>query len=458
MRSEQLAPLDMAFLSLEQDATPMHMGAVAVFQPASSADTDRLAALLAARARRLPMLRRTVQWRWLPPGTALWSDDPAFSEDRHIHRHHLPAPGAREQLSELVAELMSEPMDLRRPLWELHVITGLDGDRFAVLSKLHHALCDGAGAVMLGMGLLDGFTPPEPPEPDAQPNASWLARAGWRVLRQPNDLTGTARRLASEFSTGLASAVRQRREAFGIARDIVREARLPHRGSPLLSTPRRQRRVELLQLALTDIRQVRRRHGGTTNDVLLTVVAGALRRWLTARGHPLDDLEPRALVPVSQRRRSGAGGNQLSGSLCPLPVGEADPVRRLRAIRAAMDSNKNAGLSHGPGALPILAEQLPRLAHAVATPWAGRTAALLFDTVITNVPLPRLTFSLDSATLQEMYPLVPLAPGHALGIALSTYGDTVQVGLQANRDAMPDIEKLSEAVPIALAELGDVPS
>jgi WS/DGAT/MGAT family acyltransferase len=244
----------------------------------------------------------------------------------------------------------------------------------------------------------------------------------------------------------------------GIASSVLRSARYaPAMPLATVSSPGRQ--VELLRLRLADLQRVRRQHGGTVNDVLLAVVAGALRHWLIGRGHFVDDLTLRALIPVSTRARRGnpAAGNQLSGFLCELPIGEPDPVARLRAIRAAMDRNKAIGARRGPGAIPVLADQLPAALHRLLTPLVGRCAPLFFDTLVTNVPLPAIPLYLDGAELQELYPLAPLAPDHALGVALSRYRDAVHVGLHACRAALPDLERLGGAVARALAELQGVP-
>jgi diacylglycerol O-acyltransferase / wax synthase len=445
MTTEQLGPLDVAFLCLE-DAIPMHMGAVVTFRAPRPVHPARLVQLLADRARQVPRLRRHIRTSWSRPGGAFWAEDPDFRVEDHVHAHHLHRPGGQDQLTALAGEIMAEPLDLGAPPWQLHVITGLAGRRFAVLAKLHHALCDGAGAVGLGMGLLDGFDPPAPAEDAA------ALRSVRDLLDLPNRLLGTA----ADVAAGLPDVVRQAGDALGIASSVLRSAR-PGPAMPLVAASS-QRRVDLLKLDLADVQRVRRTHGGTVNDVLLAVVAGALRHLLLGRGHYVDDLTLRALIPVSTRARSGrAGGNQLSGYLCDLPIGEADPVARLGAIRAEMDRNKATGAHRGPGAIPVLAQQLPAAVHRLAMPLVGRCAPLFFDTVITNVPLPPVSLSLDGAELQELYPLAPLAPDHAVGVAMSRYRDTIHVGLHADRAALPDIGRLGDAVHQALAELHEVP-
>jgi hypothetical protein len=394
-----LSGLDAAFLSLETRARPMHLGAVAVFQgPASQA---RLRSLIAERAARLPALRVTGSWfpSWWPA-----SD---FDPAAHVHGFEV---GDQRTFEAYAAGWLATPLDLSRPPWDVHVVTGLPDDRFAVLVKLHHSLADGAGAVALAGALLDGGLPSirsTAPRPVGLGETAAMAGAVARAVRRPP---------------------------------------VPAMLTPALTAGGTARRVAFVRLDLTDVRQIRRQHGGTTNDVALAVLAGGLRDWLRSRDVPVHGLTPRALIPVNTRVRGGAGGNQLSGFLCDLPVGLADPVARLRAVRAAMDANKAAGPSRGAGTLAILANRVPSALHRLCTPLAGIGAPLLFDTVVTTVPLPSVRLGIDGAPLVEIYPFGPLAPGHALGVAISPYRDAVHIGLQTDRDAVPDIDVLAHAI------------
>ncbi|MGI8312984.1 wax ester/triacylglycerol synthase domain-containing protein [Saccharopolyspora hattusasensis] len=190
--AKAVSALDWAFLCLERDAAPMHLGAVAVFAPRRPVHPGRVAGVLAERAARIPRLRLRVRSSWFPPGHARWEEPSDFRARDHVHTHQLPSPGGREELAVLVTELNALPLDLSRPLWELHVITGLDGDRFAVLVKLHHALADGCGAVEAGLGLLDGFTPDWAPR-QTMPPADPVLNAAWRavgMVSRPHRLLG----------------------------------------------------------------------------------------------------------------------------------------------------------------------------------------------------------------------------------------------------------------------------
>jgi WS/DGAT/MGAT family acyltransferase len=381
--------------------------------------------------------------------------DSDFDAARHVHAHHLPRPHQTDQLAELAMRIMAERLDPDRPLWELHVISGLTGGRFAVLAKLHHALADGAAAVLIGLSLFDGFTPEATEEPVAPPTGRGAAHIALRWLREPGKLIGDSVAVAA----ALPKYARQARQTADIASSILRSARALEPSSPLVAPTSGERRLATLRLDMDDIKRIRSTQGGTTNDVLLALLAGALRDWLIERGDRVDGRPPRALIPVNQRGRAGdrrAGGNQLSGYLCDLPIAEPDPMRRLAAVRAAMDANKEGGPQRGPGALPLFADRVPAAVHRVATPLLSRGANLLFDLVATNVPLPSVPLTMDGAELRELYPIIPLAAGQALGVAFCGYRGTVHIGLNANVSALPDVDRLADTFAGGLAELQEL--
>jgi diacylglycerol O-acyltransferase len=423
MTSARLTGLDTAFLCLDEPGAPMNMGGVAVFSAHQRVHPARIVQLLAGRASRIPTLRQRIRPNWLPPGSVSWVPDENFDVEAHVIAHRLQAPRYVGQLAAKVAEIMAEPLDMSGPPWQLHVITGLAGGRFAVLAKLHHALADGAAATLLALGLLDGFT----------------------------EHAAGARRPAGD--TGFLDRLRRTGELIDIASSVARSARPRTPGSPLLAHPSRQRRLATMRIELEEIKSVRRKHGGTTNDVLLAALSGALRQWLVERGHRVNGRPIRALVPVNSSRGNPdrrSSGNQLSGYLCDLPVGEPDPLLRLRAVRTDMDAHKKTGTRRGPGAIPVLADGVPAALHRLAGPMLARGAPLLFDTVVTNVPLPNLTLTLDGAELREVYPVVPLAHGHGLGVAFCTYRGHVHIGLHADAAALPDVDRIGDLVPHAL--------
>jgi WS/DGAT/MGAT family acyltransferase len=430
MTTDQLSPLDVAFLCLEDDKNPMHLGAVATFAPHHPVHPARIVALLCERAQEVSKLRKRTRVSWLPLGGASWVDDPRFTVEDHVTGHHLRGPGSEDRFAELVSNLMAQPLDLSRPPWELHVITGLTGGRFAVVVKLHHALCDGMKAVGLGLRLLDDLGRDLPPAHDAEPEPVGLATT---VVDSLRELASTAT----------------------IASAVLRSARAPGARSPVLTRSARPRQVVMARLGVDEVQRVRKRHGGTVNDVLLALVTGALRQWLVAHDSAGHGSTVRALIPVSRRSRDprGGAGNQISGFLCDLPVGEPDARERLRAVRADMDRNKSVGPGKGPGALPLLADRIPAAVHRLATPLAGRCAPLLFDALVTSVHLPALPLKLDGADLKEMYPVAPVAAGHAVGIALSVYRNGVHICLHTNQPWISGSRWLLAALRRELAAL-----
>lgn len=412
----------------------MHMGAVVIFDAPAAVCPERLVSVLAERAARIPRLRRRVVTTVFPPGGATWTDDTGFDARQHIHRHQLGEFCEEDPLTAYAAEWIERPLDLRRPPWSLHVVTGLCDNRFALLLKLHHSFTDGAGAFAVAAGLLD-----ELPFTRTVSSATEPAEDERSPLRMVKD--------------GIVSAISDAGTGAGIASAVLRAARpyqLPQLAAP--NTP--SRRLGFVRLDLADVRRIRSAHGGTANDVILAVLTGGLREWMINRGQRVEGRTLRALIPVSTRaREAGPAANRLSGYLCELPVYQDDPVRRLAGIHRAMNRNKAAGPLAGPGAVPILAERIPAPVHRLATHVVGQAAGLLFDTVITNVPLPKCELSFDGAPVREVYPLVPLAPRSALGIAAAVYRESVHIGLQANGDAVTDIGSLRDAVLKSAAAL-----
>ncbi|MGH3981814.1 MAG: wax ester/triacylglycerol synthase family O-acyltransferase [Pseudonocardiaceae bacterium] len=440
MAPRRLSGLDTAFLCLDRDITPMYLGGLAIFRPVHPPDPRRIACRLADRAQRQPLLRQRVQPAISALAAATWAEDPGFCAADHIHVHHLDDPGSPDEVTALAADLIVRPLPRTRPLWEFHVISGVSGGRFAVLVTMHHAFADGLTARDISLQVLDQCTPRHggaatPPTPP-----SLLSRL-WRV---PGDLRGA-----------VEGAVDQMTEATGIAASVLRRVRLPPPGSPLVISSSGQRALATARLDLRQIRRIRAHFGGTVNDVLLSVVAGALRGWLVGRGALVEGSVLRAFVPVSRRARSSdrIGRNQLSGYLCELPVSESDPGKRLLRIRAAMERNKAAGAERGVGAIPLLADRVPPAVNRVAAPVAGQGASLLFDLVVTSIPLPTMRFTLDGAELDEVFPLPPLAPGQALVVGLSWYRDSASVGLLADREGFPDVQRLADAITPAAAAL-----
>lgn len=442
MMGRQLGGLDMAFLGLEHVTAPMHFGALLVFDAAPT--VGEFVRLLGERAARVPELRQRVEWGWCPPAGAVWAEDPCFRVEDHVDARLLRKPGDRGELLAAVAELMARPMDLTRPLWRFTVIDGLGGGRVAVFVELHHAMCDGPGAVELGLGLFDGFDDGVEAQPSAPRSLGFVRRVG--TLYTPAPWVG----IPAGFARSLVDRARHARESCAIVSSVISGLRPRDRSCSPRGRGSSRWRCELIHFPLSALHRIRARHGGTINDVLLTLVTGALRRWpaMPGRGRPV-----RALIPVNLRQAAphASGRNQLSSYLCDLPIAEADPIKRLHMITTAMDRNKTTGPRCGAGAFPLLADRIPRGVLRLVTPMLIGAAPSLFDLVVTNVPLPDLQFALAGAPLREVYPFVPLAAGHAVSVALCTYRNRAGIGIHTDPHIAP--EGFGASLRAALAEL-----
>jgi diacylglycerol O-acyltransferase / wax synthase len=225
---------------------------------------------------------------------------------------------------------------------------------------------------------------------------------------------------------------------------------------PLTAATGEQRRYGMERTTLADHRAVRKAHGGTVNDVVLAVVAGALRQWMISRGEPLtSEVSVRALVPVSvrARRRDDVGGNSISAYFVDLPVAEPDPVRRLAVVRDAMEEHKRSGRAVEATAMIRLVGLAPPIVHSLGARLASQFSSRLYNVLVTNVPGPPCPLYALGARMLDMFPVVPLAGGQAVAIGITSYDGGVHYGLTADRDALPDVDVLAAAMSDALAEL-----
>lgn len=428
MTSDLLAPLDLAFWNIESDRNPMHLGALGVFSAHSPTAGAHAADLLAARAAAVPGLRMRIRDVWQPLslsfGSATREADPDFDPLHHVRLH---APTADFQAD--AGRLMERPLERGRPPWEAHVLPGEDGVSFAVLFKFHHALADGLRALTLAAAILDPMDMPERRPRPAEPARGLLPD----VRKLP------------ELVRGALSDVGR---ALDIGASVARSTLDVRSSSALTSEPSGTRRTAGVVVDLDDVHRIRKTVGGTVNDVLIAVVAGALRSWLDERGDGSEGVSPRALIPVSKRRPRSAQpqGNRLSGYLIRLPVDDPDPLARLDSVRAAMDRNKDAGPNRGAGAVALLADHVPALGHRLGGPLAAQAARLWFDILVTSVPLPGIGLKLGGNPVTAVFPYAPLAGGQSLAVAVSTFRGQVHYGLVADAEAVPDLDVFARAL------------
>jgi diacylglycerol O-acyltransferase len=457
--TDRLSPLDVSFLYLESPTTAMHVGGVALFEPPDAGfDYDALCELVGRRINLVPRYRQKV--RWVPGHLAapVWVDDEDFDITYHVRRSALPRPGSPDQLRELVGRVQSRQLDRTRPLWEIYLVEGLTDGRFAIITKTHHAMVDGISAIDIGTLILDSSTTPRDlPEdswvPRREPSAARLvADAVVESLRRPTQVLDTIR---GEIADVRAVGERLLGTAGGMA-SALRSSLRPAPPSPLNAVIGEQRRYGMAATSLDDYKLVRKTHGGTVNDVVLATVAGALRTWLLTRGESVSARTvARAMVPVSVRTKGQAGtlGNRVSAVFVDLPVGEPSPVLRLNRVSYAMKAHKESGESVAAEALVTLTGFAPPTIHAAAARLASGWSRRLFNVVVTNVPGPQYALYAAGARMRECYPVVPLAKGQGVSIGLTSYDGGVYYGLNADRDAMPDVDVLAQCIEESLAEL-----
>jgi WS/DGAT/MGAT family acyltransferase len=470
--SDRLSPLDVSFLYLEERTTPMHVGSVMIFRTgAAGLDYTRLLRHIEARIALVPRYRQRV--RFVPGRLAnpVWVDDERFDLTYHVRRLALPTPGSEEQLEELVARVQARRLDRSRPLWEVNVVEGLEGDRFAVVTKAHQALVDGVHAVDLGQVVLDddpdGRKPPlHTWRPSREPSfAELLAAAIADTLRRPQQvLSDTARASIGDFLTVGARAA----EALGGLAVAARSATRTQPRSPLNVEISGHRRFAILATDLEDYRKIRAFHARsrgtqpapetTVNDVVLAVLAGALRVWLQARGAAVvPGTVVRALVPMSVRAETpsdaGAIGSRVASLLVDLPTGEPSPIMRLHQVAYQTRVHREAGQALTAPAIAGIAGFAPPTLHSLGARVASGLSRRLFNLVVTNVPGPQHPLYLDGSRMLASYPVIPLARGQALAIGLTSYDGGVHYGLNGDREAMPDLDDLRRCIVESLAEL-----
>ena len=453
---ERLTTLDASFLYLEEPDTPMHVAGVLVLEPPAGG-LDAIAALVEAR---LPLVPRYRQRVLQVPGqlaNPVWADDPDFDVEYHVRRSAVPRPGTEAQLLDLVSRVVARPLDRSRPLWEVYLVEGLPEGRVAVITKTHPALVDGLGTVDIGQVLLDASPEASVPEPEEwQPRSlpgalQLVGEAVGEYVQRPSAVVETARHAVTDVR---ATRARLTSAAGGAVR-AARSALFPAPHGLLNTSSSSQRRVAVARAELDDVKRVRKAHGGTINDVLLTVVTGAMRDWLLSRGQPvLGSTSVRALVPVSvQGEGEAAPGNRVSSYLVDLPVGEPNPRVRLARLNYAMRGVSQHGRSVGADALIALTGFAPPTLHALGARAARGLSRRMANLVVTNVPGPQVPLYAAGARMLEVFPVVPLAPGQGLSVGITSYDGRVFFGLNADRDGVGDVDVLADLIEQELAVL-----
>ncbi len=440
----------------------MHIGGVLIFQGPPPAFDDFLDHIR-SRLHQVPRYRQKLATPPLEAGRPLWVDDPNFNIEYHVRQSALPPPGSEEQLFRLAARIASQQLDRSKPLWEMWLIEGLEPrepggvERFALISKTHHSLVDGVAGVDLATLLFDAqpepvSSPPEldPWQPRPEPSGVELVLAGLRgVATTTTSLVGRAVGAAMRPATSVSRA----RDAVEGLGEIVWAGLNPAPETPLNVEIGPHRRYAVARQELADYKYVKDVLGGTVNDVVLTVVSGALARWLRSRGVRTEGVEMRALVPVSVRAKDERGtlGNQLTVMRGPLPVYITDPVARLRFVKRAMDGLKESKQAVGAATLTAVNNLAPPTVLAQASRLNFSTR--LFNLLVTNIPGPQIPLYVLGRKLEDLFPLAFLPKNHALAVAIMSYNGGIDYGLLGDYDAMPDLDVVAHGLDAALAEL-----
>jgi WS/DGAT/MGAT family acyltransferase len=451
---ERMSALDAGFFFLEHDNTPMHVGSVAVFEGPAPAYGD-VVRLLVSKLPQVPRYRQRVRTVPFHLGRPAWVDDEHFEILYHVRHTAVPTPGGGEQLRNLAGRVFAQRLDLAKPLWEMWLVEGLQGGRWALISKVHHCMIDGVAGWDLAAALLDVSPDAERPQPVAWapepgPSTAWAMADGLRdavaaPLQQLARVPALARNLPTvqevlDFARGLPGTARRLRSP--AARSLNGPSG-PHR------------RWEWTSASLAEVRAIRKAFGGTVNDVVLAAVTRGFRDLLAGRGQLTGTTVVRSLVPVSVRPEHERGmlNNRVSAVLVNLPAGEDDPLARLKLLREQMDDLKGTRQAAGAQTLTELAGFAAPTLLALGSRLTFRFPQPLMQTVTTNVPGPQFPLYLLGRKLAEIHPYVPIASNIRISVGILSYLGRLFFGINADLDTVPDIGVLSGGIREGFDEL-----
>jgi WS/DGAT/MGAT family acyltransferase len=452
---ERMSTLDAGFFFVEHRNVPMHLGSLMVFEGPAPAYTD-LVDLFLAKLPQVPRYRQVVRTVPLHVFHPTWADDENFEIGYHVRHAAVPKPGKARQLRLLAGRIFAQRLDRDRPLWEAWLLEGIDGGRWALLSKVHHAMVDGIGGSDLMTVLFDLSPDAEREAPGAwapEPGPSALSMA---VSGARDTVTWPLRQLA-EAPGFLQGRLRSRAELLRFGRGLGGSAlRLTAPSASSLNGPiGPHRRWAWTTASLSRVKGIRAALGSTVNDILLAAITRGFRDLLAGRGELTEGLVVRSLVPISLRRQDERGiiTNRVSAVLANLPVSEPDPMQRLALLRGQMDDLKRSRQAVGA---ELLTQMLGFAAPTLLA--AGSRAAFqlpqpLVQTVTTNVPGPRFPLFVLGRQMVEAYPYVPIGNNVRISIAIFSYLDRLSFGITADYSAPPDLDVLVKGIRRGLAEL-----
>jgi WS/DGAT/MGAT family acyltransferase len=453
----RLSAVDASFLVQERSASHMHIGGVTIFE-GPAPDINLLKRQIRSRLHLVPRYRQRLVWAPFEAGRPFWTDDPDFNISYHVRASALPSPGNDEQLERMCARIFSQRLDRHKPLWEMWIVDGLAGNRFAMILKTHHAVVDGiagvdVGTVLLGIEPTTKIEEPEPWTPEPLPTTGDLLEVG---LREASHAPGAIARRAINLVRDQESAREELGEFLGGATKAASELLDNAPRTPLNGPITQHRRYRIVRNSLDDFKEIKKLLDTTLNDVVLTVTSDALGRWLRSRYFPTDDLKLRALVPVSTRPKKRRGqdthaGNDLLAMRGYLPVSEMDTLKRLSYIKNSMDGLKSSNQAVAADALTAVQNFAPPTVLAQASRLNFSTR--IFNLLVTNVPGPQLPLYLLDRQMIDAFPIPFLAENHRVAVAVMSYNGRLNFGILGDYDAVPDIQVIADGLSDARDDL-----
>lgn len=453
---DRLTPLDASFIAQERANTHMHIGGLVICE-GPAPDFEAFLDHIRSRLHLVPRYRQRIVQPPYETGRWVWADDPAFNIEYHVRRTALPEPGDEQTLLNLVGRIASQQLDRQKPLWEMWLIEGLADGRFALISKTHHALIDGIAGVDLATVMFDLA-----PEPANYPHSG----RAWTAHPDPTNgqllaagAVGAAKAAAGALG-GLAGAISRPGAAWAAISDVAGgigeflwAGMNPAPPSPLNQPIGPHRRYAVVRADLAEVKEIKNALGGTVNDVVLALVTASIRDWLHARGTRTQDLELRALVPVSTRAREQRGevGNRVVAMRGPVPVYIEDPILRLHKISEQMDDLKRSKQAVGADVLVNVQGFTPPTVLAQASRLNFSTR--LFNLIVTNVPGPQFPLYVLGRRMEAVFPIAFLPADHGLAVGIMSYNGQLNFGLLADYDVVPEVGDIAAGIKTALDEL-----
>lgn len=459
---ERLSALDSSFLALESKHTHMHVAGMAIFEAgplhgdSGGIAIDRIRAHVASKLHLIPRYRQRLAH--VPvEGAPVWVDDEHFDLTYHVRHASLPRPGSMSQLCTAMGRLVSSQLDRSKPLWELTVVEGLEGGRFALIGKIHHSMIDGIAGVDLISLLLD-LQPTDTIEPAGEFEPRPAPEGSELFVREAARRLGefvAAFRSRHELAENLQTVIEESAQKLIAAGYSLRSGWLTRATeTPLNGRVGPNRRYGTLETPLAEVKEIKNNLGGTVNDAFLAVVAGGVRDYLTeVRSFDVGGVDFRAMAPVSVRAKDQRGqmGNQVAMWLVSLPIDQADPVERLVRVQEETQHLKKTNQALGAATIARVGSGAPQTLLSLASRLA--TSAMPFNMTVTNVPGPQFPIYLLGARMEAQYGLVPLWEGHGVGIALFSYDGSVFWGFNADYDLVSDLDLFIASVESSFKEL-----